>query len=154
MVWYFIGVYIINRTLHGRLEIRNFSSRVENISRVSAANEWNIFQHEKRNFVSAMQYPLFLLTFWEVIGMFHSVPTVWILTISVTQLLQFSLRQTLLVRQLLPSLTWVLIFFYSSILFWPTCKVGTSSLTGVKFTLANRLSANALTWCARKMGEW
>ena len=32
MVLYFIGVYIINRTLHGRLEIRNFSSRVENIS--------------------------------------------------------------------------------------------------------------------------
>ena len=31
MVWYFIGVYIINRTLHGRLEIRNFSSRVEKI---------------------------------------------------------------------------------------------------------------------------
>ena len=28
MVWYFVGVYIINRTLHGRLEIRNFSSRV------------------------------------------------------------------------------------------------------------------------------
>ena len=31
MVWYFIGVYIINRTLHGRLEIQNFSSRVEKI---------------------------------------------------------------------------------------------------------------------------
>jgi len=31
MVWYFIGVYIINRTLHGRLQIRNFSSRIENI---------------------------------------------------------------------------------------------------------------------------
>ena len=29
MVWYFIGVYIINKTLHGRLEIRNFSSSVE-----------------------------------------------------------------------------------------------------------------------------
>ena len=29
MVWYFIGVYIINRTFHGRLEIRHFSSRVE-----------------------------------------------------------------------------------------------------------------------------
>ena len=29
MVWYFIGVYIINRTLHGDLEIWNFSSRVE-----------------------------------------------------------------------------------------------------------------------------
>ena len=26
MVWYFISVYIINRTLHGRLEIRNFVS--------------------------------------------------------------------------------------------------------------------------------
>ena len=38
MVWHFIGVYIINRTLHDRLEIRNFTSR--------------IFQHEKRNFVS------------------------------------------------------------------------------------------------------
>ena len=24
MVWYFIGVYMINRTLHGRLEIRKF----------------------------------------------------------------------------------------------------------------------------------
>ena len=33
-VWYFIGVYIINRTLHDRLEIRIFSSRVENISLV------------------------------------------------------------------------------------------------------------------------
>ena len=29
MVWYYIGVYIINRTLHGLLEIRNFSLRVE-----------------------------------------------------------------------------------------------------------------------------
>ena len=29
MIWHFIGVYIINRTLHGRLEIRNFSSRVK-----------------------------------------------------------------------------------------------------------------------------
>ena len=31
MAWYFISVYIINRTLHCRLEIRNFSSSVENI---------------------------------------------------------------------------------------------------------------------------
>ena len=31
MVWYFIGVYIINRTLHGRLEIRNFSSSGEKL---------------------------------------------------------------------------------------------------------------------------
>ena len=46
MVWHFIGVYMINRTLHGRLEIRNFSSRVEkNISPVRCAHSWNIFQH-------------------------------------------------------------------------------------------------------------
>ena len=29
MIWNFIGVYIINRTLHVRLEIQNFSFRVE-----------------------------------------------------------------------------------------------------------------------------
>ena len=29
MICHFIGVYIINRTLHGLLEIRNFSSSVE-----------------------------------------------------------------------------------------------------------------------------
>ena len=29
MVWNFIGVYVINRTLHGCLEIQNFSSCVE-----------------------------------------------------------------------------------------------------------------------------
>ena len=52
MVWYFIGVYIINRTLHGRLEIQNFSARVENISLVRYAHSWNIFQHSKKNSVS------------------------------------------------------------------------------------------------------
>ena len=36
MVWDFIDVDIMNRTLRGHLEIRNFSSTV--ISRVSAAN--------------------------------------------------------------------------------------------------------------------
>ena len=49
MVWHFIGVYIINRTLHDRLEIRNFSSRVEKYF----TSERNIFQHSKRNFVSS-----------------------------------------------------------------------------------------------------
>ena len=29
MVWYFIGVYKMNRILHGRLEIGNFFSCVE-----------------------------------------------------------------------------------------------------------------------------
>ena len=53
MIWYLIGVYITNRTLHGRLEIPNFSSRVEkNISFIRCAHSWNIFQHSKRNFVS------------------------------------------------------------------------------------------------------
>ena len=52
MVWYFIGVYVKNGTLHGRLEIRNFSSRVENISLIRCAHSWNIFQQSKRNFVS------------------------------------------------------------------------------------------------------
>ena len=31
VVWHFSGVYIINRTLHDRLEIRNFSSGVEKL---------------------------------------------------------------------------------------------------------------------------
>ena len=31
MVWYFIGVYKIDRTLDGRLEIRNFFSCIEDI---------------------------------------------------------------------------------------------------------------------------
>ena len=48
MVWYFIGVHIINRTLHGHLEIRNFSSRVEKYFTRSR----NIFKQSKRNFVS------------------------------------------------------------------------------------------------------
>ena len=51
MVWQFIGVYIINRILHGRLKIRNFSSRVEKIFHSFAALT-HIFQHSKRNFVS------------------------------------------------------------------------------------------------------
>ena len=53
MVWHFIGVYIINRILHGRLEIRNFSSHVEkNISCIRSTHTWNVFQHSKRNFIS------------------------------------------------------------------------------------------------------
>ena len=48
MVWHFIGVYIINRTLHGRLEIRNFSSRVEkNISLIRFTHSWNTLKFRK-----------------------------------------------------------------------------------------------------------
>ena len=46
MVWQFIGVNVINRILHGRLEIRNFSSRVEKIFHSFAA------LNSKRNFIS------------------------------------------------------------------------------------------------------
>ena len=31
VVWHFSGVYIINRTLHDHLEIRNFSSSIEKL---------------------------------------------------------------------------------------------------------------------------
>ena len=41
MVWQFTGVYIINRALHGPLEIQNFFPHVE-----------KVFQHSKRIFVS------------------------------------------------------------------------------------------------------
>ena len=43
MVWHFIGVYIINRTLHGRLEIRNFSSHVEKVFHLFTALTQEIF---------------------------------------------------------------------------------------------------------------
>ena len=36
---------------------------LKNISRVSAANEWNIFQHEKRNFVSPSDHVIFYLLY-------------------------------------------------------------------------------------------
>ena len=48
MVWYFIGLYIINRTLHGRLEIRNLSSRVEKIFHAFAALTREIFSDSRR----------------------------------------------------------------------------------------------------------
>jgi len=44
----FVGVYIINRTLHGRLEIRNFSSRVEKIFHLLAALTRETFYNTRR----------------------------------------------------------------------------------------------------------
>ena len=45
--------YLSQMVLYFVSRVFVFVSRVEkNISRVSAANEWNIFQHSKRNFVS------------------------------------------------------------------------------------------------------
>ena len=48
MVWYFIGVYIIKRTLHGRVEIRNFSARVEKIFHSFATLTREIFFNTRR----------------------------------------------------------------------------------------------------------
>ena len=49
MLWYFIGVYIINRTLHGHLEIPNFSSCVKkNIFHSFAALTREIFFNTRR----------------------------------------------------------------------------------------------------------
>ena len=63
MVWYFIGVYIINRTLHGRLEIQNFSSKflLLFIICVFAALTREIFFNTRREISylrAAMWYPL------------------------------------------------------------------------------------------------
>ena len=61
MVWYFIGVYIINRTLHGHLDIRNFSSRIEKIFHTFSALTREIFFITRREISylgTAMWYPL------------------------------------------------------------------------------------------------
>ena len=50
MVWYFIGVYIISRTLHGRLEIHNFASCVEEIFHSFAVLTREIFFKFKEKF--------------------------------------------------------------------------------------------------------
>ena len=50
---HFINIYIINRTLHGRLGIRILSSRAESISHSFASlTRERYFQHEKIKFVS------------------------------------------------------------------------------------------------------
>ena len=58
MVWYFIGVYIIDRTLHGRMEIRNFSSRVEKIFHSFAALTREIFFNTRREISYLLLTPL------------------------------------------------------------------------------------------------
>ena len=50
MIWYFIGVYIINRTLHGHLEIQNFSSSVEKYFTRSLRSLMKYFSTLKENF--------------------------------------------------------------------------------------------------------
>ena len=65
MVWQFVGVYIINRTLHGRLEIRNFSSRVEKIFHSFAALTHEILfnTREEKFRISAQPCNILYLSF-------------------------------------------------------------------------------------------
>ena len=66
MVWYFIGVYVINRTLHGRLEIQHFSSSVEKyFTSVAQRTSEIFFQHEKRNFVSPRGHVISSIFFYK-----------------------------------------------------------------------------------------
>jgi len=48
--------------LHGCLEIQNLSKI---LSRVSAANKWNIFQHLKRNFVSPHSHVILSIYYYS-----------------------------------------------------------------------------------------
>ena len=60
MVWHFIGVYIINRILHGPLEIQNFSFHGEkNISQCTALTR-EIFFNTRReiSYLHAMSLTL------------------------------------------------------------------------------------------------
>ena len=55
MGWDFIGVYIINRTLHGHLEIRKLSSRVEKYLIRSLRSLVAHSSTPQRNFVSQLR---------------------------------------------------------------------------------------------------
>ena len=64
MVWHFIGANIINRTLHGRLEIRNSLLVLKN-QRTS-----EIFFNTRRKIsylLAAMYYPLYTLFYKNVV---------------------------------------------------------------------------------------
>ena len=63
MVWHFIGVYIINRKVHGRLRYEISLLVLKNISLVCCAHSWNIFQHSKRNFVSLRGHVISSISF-------------------------------------------------------------------------------------------
>ena len=61
---HFINIYIINRTLHGRLGIRVLSSRAESISHSFASlTRERYFQHEKIKFVSPRGHVISSISF-------------------------------------------------------------------------------------------
>ena len=62
MVWYFIGLYIINRALHSYLEMQNVSSCVQNIffnnqREISNVSVINIFFYRPKVDVSTLRPP-------------------------------------------------------------------------------------------------
>ena len=62
LVLHWTGVYIINTTLHGHLEIQNFSSNVEKTLHSFPALTCEIFVSTQREILClcmAMKYPLF-----------------------------------------------------------------------------------------------
>ena len=50
MVWHFIGVYVVSRKLHGRLEIQNFSSCVEKYFTLSLRSFMKYFSRLEEKF--------------------------------------------------------------------------------------------------------
>ena len=62
IVWYLIDVYLINRTLRGSAEMRNFSSRVE---KYFTNEPSETVQQEKRNFVSPCGHVISSVHFFE-----------------------------------------------------------------------------------------
>ena len=61
MVWYFIDIYIINRTLHGCFELQNFSLSIEKYFTHSQHSLMKYFQHSKRNFVPPRRHVTIIL---------------------------------------------------------------------------------------------
>ena len=84
MVWYFIGVYITNRTLHGRLEIQNFSSSGEKLFHSFAALTREIFfntwrENSKRNFLYLCCFKKnnYLIYPWYMDWLAHHLSDTW-----------------------------------------------------------------------------
>ena len=66
---HFINIYIINRTLHGRLGIRILSSRAESISHSFASlTRERYFQHSKIKFVSLRGHVISSMSVIDVAG--------------------------------------------------------------------------------------
>ena len=61
MVWYFIGIYIINRTSHGRLDIRDFSSSGEKYLTSERSERVKYFFNTNNNINMFLHYSLCII---------------------------------------------------------------------------------------------